>query len=128
MRGGCVAALGGARLARGEMDRVASLEPLYVRSPEATFKLECAQAGGHRHGGLWSNERKSSFSSMLTHDEELKTLYAEHQELKRQLEVFRNKHYLTTEEEIEEKRIQKLKLASKDRMMAILDRHQHEAR
>lgn len=64
----------------------------------------------------------------LAHDEGLKTLYTEHQELKRKLEVFRSKHYLTNEEEIEEKRIQKLKLALKDRMMAILDRYQHEAR
>ena len=36
--------------------------------------------------------------------------------------------YLTAEEEIEKKRIQKLKLASKDRIMALLHRHQHEAR
>jgi hypothetical protein len=35
---------------------------------------------------------------------------------------------LTNEEEVEEKRIQKLKLASKDRMMAILGRYQQEAR
>ena len=41
---------------------------------------------------------------------------------------FRLKHYLTAEEEIEKKRIQKLKLASKDRMMELLHRHQHEAR
>ena len=64
----------------------------------------------------------------LNHDEELRGLYAEHQELKQKLEVFRNKHYLTNAEEIEEKRIQKLKLASKDRMMAILGRYQQEAR
>ena len=64
----------------------------------------------------------------LVHDEGLKTLYTEHQELKRKLEGFRSRHYLTNEEEIEEKRIQKLKLALKDRMMAILDRYQHEAR
>ena len=64
----------------------------------------------------------------LNHDEELKSLYTEHQELKQKLEVFRNKLYLTNEEEIEEKRIQKLKLASKDRMMAILGRYQQEAR
>jgi cell fate (sporulation/competence/biofilm development) regulator YlbF (YheA/YmcA/DUF963 family) len=61
-------------------------------------------------------------------DEELKTLYEEHAELKRQLESFRLKHYLTAEEEIEKKRIQKLKLASKDRIMALLHRHQQEAR
>jgi hypothetical protein len=64
----------------------------------------------------------------LNHDEELRSLYTEHQELKQKLEVFRNKLYLTNEEEIEEKRIQKLKLASKDRMMAILGRYQQEAR
>ena len=54
------------------------------------------------------------------HDEELKALYSEHLELKRQLDGFRHKIYLTTEEELEKKRIQKLKLASKDRLMAIL--------
>ncbi|MDB5107203.1 MAG: hypothetical protein JWM69_144 [Candidatus Binatus sp.] len=64
----------------------------------------------------------------VAHDEELRSLFTEHQELKRKLEVFRHKHFLTTEEEIEEKRIQKLKLASKDRMMAILGRYQQEAR
>jgi len=64
----------------------------------------------------------------LNHDEELRALYAEHQELKQKLEVFRSKLYLTNQEEIEEKRIQKLKLASKDRMVAILGRYQQEAR
>jgi uncharacterized protein len=62
----------------------------------------------------------------LDHDGELKALYVEHQELKHQLEAFRNKLYLTTEEELEKKRIQKLKLASKDRIMEILNRHQHD--
>ena len=42
----------------------------------------------------------------LTHDEELRSLYTEHQELKHKLEVFRNRHYLTNEGEVEEKRIQ----------------------
>jgi formyltetrahydrofolate synthetase len=62
----------------------------------------------------------------LTHDEELKALYTEHQTLKQKLEFFRSKHYLTNEEELEEKRTQKLKLASKDRMMAILGRYQQQ--
>ena len=64
----------------------------------------------------------------LDHDGELKSLYEEHQALKRQLETLRSKLYLTSTEEMEEKRIHKLKLASKDRMMAILNRYQHEAR
>jgi formyltetrahydrofolate synthetase len=59
------------------------------------------------------------------HDEELRVVYNEHQELKQKLEAFRHKLYLTPDEEVERKRIQKLKLASKDRMMEILNRHQH---
>jgi uncharacterized protein len=62
----------------------------------------------------------------LTNDHELRAIYDEHQMLKHQLEDFRRRQYLTSEEEVEMKRIQKLKLASKDRMMAILNRHQHE--
>ena len=61
-----------------------------------------------------------------TNDEQLRQLYNEHLELKHQLEALRNRHYLTSDEELEAKRIQKLKLASKDRMMALLSRHQHE--
>ena len=64
----------------------------------------------------------------VAHDEELKALYFEHQEFKRRLDDFRHKVYLTAEEDLEKKRIQKLKLASKDRMMAILSRYQQDAR
>jgi len=66
---------------------------------------------------------------LMTHDDEMRALYAEHQELKHQLEAFRDKIHLSTEEELEKKRIQKLKLASKDKLMEILHRHQdhHEA-
>ena len=62
------------------------------------------------------------------HDEELKSVYQEHLELKQQLESFRGKLYLTAAEEVEKKRIQKLKLASKDRLMALLHRHQQDSR
>jgi uncharacterized protein len=64
----------------------------------------------------------------LDHDPELRTLFEEHQEHKRKLEEYRSKHYLTSEEELEEKRIHKLKLASKDRMMEILNRYRLDAR
>jgi len=59
-------------------------------------------------------------------DEKLKEAYVEHLELKHQLEAFRHKSYLTADEELEKKRIQKLKLASKDRMMEMLSRHQQQ--
>lgn len=62
------------------------------------------------------------------HDEELKALYVEHQELKHRIEAFNSKLYLAPEDEMERKRLQKLKLASKDRMMELLNRHQNEAR
>ena len=60
----------------------------------------------------------------LNHDNELKAVYEEHLQLKNKLNEFRSKHFLTGEEEMEEKRIHKLKLASKDRMMALLERYQ----
>jgi uncharacterized protein len=59
------------------------------------------------------------------HDDQLRATYSEHLEYKRQLEAFRHKHYLTADEELEVKRLQKLKLASKDQIMVILSRHQH---
>ena len=62
----------------------------------------------------------------LSNDHELRTLYDEHQTLKIQLEDFRRRQYMTVAEESEMKRVQKLKLALKDRIMAILNRHQHE--
>jgi uncharacterized protein YdcH (DUF465 family) len=64
---------------------------------------------------------------LLAHDNELRALYLEHQELKHKLEAFRNKLYLTPEEELEKKRIQKLKLASKDRLMEVLHRYRSVA-
>ena len=54
---------------------------------------------------------------------ELRSLYAEHVDLKKKLDRLNHKHHLTPEEEVEKKRIQKIKLAGKDRMMAILHAH-----
>src|SRR5271155_5412788 len=64
LRGVCVAALGGARFARGETDRAASLEPLYIRTPEATFKPTAKNPAGIGTEGVWSIERKNSFGSI----------------------------------------------------------------
>ena len=72
------------------------------------------------------HREEALIQQLAAHDEELRKLYEEHLELKHQLEAFRNKLYLTPEEELEKKRIQKLKLASKDRLMDMLNRHQHD--
>jgi uncharacterized protein YdcH (DUF465 family) len=61
--------------------------------------------------------------SLIHQDDELKRYYEEHLELERQLETFQHKHYLTPEEDLEKKRLQKIKLAGKDRIMEILGRH-----
>ncbi len=47
----------------------------------------------------------------------------EHSELENRLRSMDSHVYLTPEEEIERKRLQKLKLLAKDRMMEILRRH-----
>jgi uncharacterized protein YdcH (DUF465 family) len=61
--------------------------------------------------------------SLLDKDPELRKFYEEHRELEQKLAQFQHKHHLTPEEEVEMKKIQKLKLVGKDRMMAILGRH-----
>ena len=65
--------------------------------------------------------------SLLDKDPELKKYYEEHQELEKKLSVYQHKHHLSAEEEIEMKRIQKLKLVGKDRMMEILEKHKRAA-
>jgi hypothetical protein len=62
-------------------------------------------------------------ASLLDRDPELKKHYEEHLELERKLAAFHHKVHLSPEEEIEKKRLQKLKLLGKDRMMTILERY-----
>jgi uncharacterized protein YdcH (DUF465 family) len=54
---------------------------------------------------------------------ELKSLMEEHQRLERKLEGLQARRYLTPSEEIEKKRIQKLKLAGRDRIEEILSKY-----
>lgn len=61
--------------------------------------------------------------SLIDRDDELRQCYEEHVELEKQLATLQHKHFLTPEEELERKRIQKVKLAGKDRMMEILGRY-----
>jgi hypothetical protein len=61
--------------------------------------------------------------SLLADDAELKQHYEEHLVLERQLGEFNRKLYLTPEQEIEKKELQKRKLIGKDRIMQILDKH-----
>jgi len=68
-------------------------------------------------------QEEELMKSLVDRDAELKKYYEEHLDLERQLATLQHKHYLTPEEELERKRIQKIKLAGKDRIMEILGRY-----
>jgi hypothetical protein len=57
---------------------------------------------------------------LLKENEEYKKLGDEHKSLKEALAEIDRKVYLTSEEEVERKRIQKLKLVKKDRMAELI--------
>jgi uncharacterized protein len=64
--------------------------------------------------------------SLMDRDAELRGHYLEHEDFKQQLARLNAKAHLSAEEEVERKRLQKLKLAGKDRMMEILYRYRSE--
>jgi len=64
--------------------------------------------------------------SLIDRNPELRHYYEEHVELEKQLAEFHRKLYLTAEEEVEKKRLQKRKLAGKDKIMEILARYRGE--
>jgi uncharacterized protein YdcH (DUF465 family) len=59
-------------------------------------------------------------------DPELKRCWDDHQEYERKLEDFNRRLYLTPVEEVERKRIQKLKLAGRDRIENILKKYRSQ--
>jgi len=68
-------------------------------------------------------KEEQAIVSLLDRDPELKKFYEEHREFEKKLAEYQHKHYLTPDEEVEMKKIQKLKLVGKDRMMEILGRY-----
>ena len=61
--------------------------------------------------------------SLLDRDPELRKYYEEHQQLEKKLLNYQHKAYLTPAEEVEKKRLQKLKLLGKDKIMEILGKY-----
>lgn len=59
-------------------------------------------------------------------DAELGQLWREHQELEAALEAMNQRLYLTAEEQVERKRLQKRKLAGRDRIEVILAGHRQQ--
>ncbi len=60
---------------------------------------------------------------LLPENEELQRLMKEHREFEDRLAELNKRIYLTEEESVEKKRIQKLKLAGRDRIEQILNQH-----
>jgi uncharacterized protein YdcH (DUF465 family) len=62
----------------------------------------------------------------IDHDPELKRYVTEHEEFERRLEEFNRRPYLTAAETVERKRLQKLKLAGRDRIEQILGKYREK--
>lgn len=60
---------------------------------------------------------------LVQSDETLKGYVQQHRDYEKQLEEFNKRIHLTTDESMERKRIQKLKLANRDRIERILVEH-----
>lgn len=58
--------------------------------------------------------------SHMENDQELAQLWREHLALEKKLEDMNQRVYLTPEEQVERKRLQKIKLAGRDRIESIL--------
>ena len=61
--------------------------------------------------------------TLVERDAELREKWEEHISLESQLAELQKRLHLSTDEEVEKKRLQKLKLAGKDRIMKILSKY-----
>jgi uncharacterized protein YdcH (DUF465 family) len=65
-------------------------------------------------------------NQLVDRDPELKKFVEQHREYEKLLEEFNRRPYLTTAETMERKRLQKLKLAGRDRIEQILAQHRYK--
>jgi uncharacterized protein len=63
---------------------------------------------------------------LLRENAEYRQLAAEHHACDNQLEIFANKHFLSEEEELQEKTLKKKKLMLKDQMYSIVQKARKE--
>jgi uncharacterized protein YdcH (DUF465 family) len=67
---------------------------------------------------------EATIARLRQEDIEFRRLLDEHQQYESQLEAYTNLPYLSSERELDRKRLQKLKLQGKDRMLVILQQYQ----
>jgi uncharacterized protein YdcH (DUF465 family) len=66
------------------------------------------------------NNQDPAVKKLLAENETFRKLYAEHLQFEQRLGELDRVHYLTPEQELQRKTIQKLKLAGKDQMLAMI--------
>ena len=66
------------------------------------------------------NTDSPEFKTLLAGNKDFRKLYKEHEKYEKQLNELDRSHYLTPEQEIQRKTIQKLKLSGKDRMSLMI--------
>jgi uncharacterized protein YdcH (DUF465 family) len=103
------------------------LTPIYVRPSEA--EINWSRHHSHDQWLLSGGEppMETDENALIEHlketNPEFRRLMEEHLQYERQLEAFNKLRYLTSEQELEKKRVQKIKLRGKDRMAEILKEH-----
>lgn len=75
---------------------------------------------------MMKNDDEEFIKAILEKDSEFKKAYMAHEDYEKKLRDIDKRLYLSTEEQLERKRLQKLKLAEKDKMEAILSRYRKE--
>ena len=71
-------------------------------------------------------QEKELLEKLMLENSELKELIAKHADYEAQLEEMNQRPSLSPEDDLERKRIQKAKLAGKDRIQSILEEHAHK--
>ena len=70
-------------------------------------------------------QEKELLEKLMLENSELKELVEKHAVYETQLEEMNQRPYLSPEDDLERKRIQKAKLAGKDRIQSILEAYSH---
>jgi uncharacterized protein YdcH (DUF465 family) len=73
-----------------------------------------------KQGGCMDPQDETLIAEVSKRDDGLKKLWDEHRKYEQKLEELNGRAYLTSEEAVERKRLQKVKLIGKDKIEAIL--------
>lgn len=71
------------------------------------------------------NQDEELKAHLLSTNEQYRTFAEQHAQLKLQVEALEGKSHFTSEDELEEQRLKKLKLQTKDQMTSILEQYKH---